>query len=341
MTILDSQVSRSIHGAEAVGVSALATSTLDWSNWTAALNAFRGAADLDRPEVMSLARSAGRTLPSEVVEAVLAFAEQPPSSGLLLLTGVPIDQLPATPAAPRAGTNAPMGTELLLLSVARLLGQPVGYAPEHGGRIAQDIVPVQATANEQISTSSTTDLMFHTETAFHPHRPRYLLLLCLRGDEAAATTFISIDEITASLSDADVAAMRQPRFRTAVDASFLNGRPNELGAARPLLSGTPAEPTFVFDADLTIGIDDEAVALVERITRLIAEKHRGIVLHAGDLLIIDNNRAVHGRTRYQPRYDGTDRWLQRSFVVTDLAPSASDRRGRTIVTMFGVNSEAT
>ena len=29
------------------------------------------------------------------------------------------------------------------------------------------------------------NLMFHTETAFHPHRPRYLLLLCLRGDPAA------------------------------------------------------------------------------------------------------------------------------------------------------------
>ena len=45
--------------------------------------------------------------------------------------------------------------------------------------------------------------------------------------------------------------------------------------------------------------------------------------------------AVHGRTPFEPRFDGTDRWLQRTFVVSDLAPSAAERRGRVIVTQFG------
>ena len=56
---------------------------------------------------------------------------------------------------------------------------------------------------------------------------------------------------------------------------------------------------------------------------------------AGDLLIIDNTVAVHGRSPFTPRFDGTDRWLQRTFVVSDLAPSAADRRGRVITTHFG------
>ena len=54
----------------------------------------------------------------------------------------------------------------------------------------------------------------------------------------------------------------------------------------------------------------------------------------GDLLIVDNNLAVHGRTPFEPRFDGTDRWLQRTFVVTDLAPSAHERTGRVITTDF-------
>jgi len=43
-----------------------------------------------------------------------------------------------------------------------------------------------------------------------------------------------------------------------------------------------------------------------------------VVLDDGDLLVIDNDRAVHGRTAFTPRYDGTDRWLRRALVVTSL-----------------------
>jgi L-asparagine oxygenase len=61
----------------------------------------------------------------------------------------------------------------------------------------------------------------------------------------------------------------------------------------------------------------------------------GVALEAGDLLVVDNAVAVHGRSPYSPRFDGTDRWLQRAFVVSDLRPSAADRHGRVITTVFG------
>ena len=79
--------------------------------------------------------------------------------------------------------------------MARRLGEPVGYVPEHGGRIVQNIVPTRRDADRQTSTSSRSTLMFHTETAFHPYRPRYLLLLCLRGDPAAETTMASVHDL--------------------------------------------------------------------------------------------------------------------------------------------------
>ena len=54
---------------------------------------------------------------------------------------------------------------------------------------------------------------------------------------------------------------------------------------------------------------------------------------AGDLLVIDNALVVHGRSPFPARYDGTDRWLQRAFVVADL--SAIDQRdGRVLTTAF-------
>jgi alpha-ketoglutarate-dependent taurine dioxygenase len=43
-----------------------------------------------------------------------------------------------------------------------------------------------------------------------------------------------------------------------------------------------------------------------------------VVLSDGDVLVIDNDRAVHGRSPFVPRYDGTDRWLKRALVVREL-----------------------
>jgi L-asparagine oxygenase len=276
-----------------------------------------------------------RALPAEVDEALVRFATEPHRSGALLIRHVPIGPLPPTPPAPAAPSDKDLRTELALLTVARRLGQPVGYVPEHGGRIVQNIVPTRGDADRQTSTSSRSNLMFHTETAFHPHRPRYLLLLCLRGDPSAHTTLVSIHELMDRLSDDDLELMFQPRFRTAVDISFLDGRRNELGPARPLVTGTRREPTFIFDADLTEGVDDEADAVLDRLRALIEEIKTSVVLEPGDLLVVDNNVAVHGRSPFTARFDGFDRWLQRSFVVTDLAPSAGERDGRVITTQFG------
>ena len=85
-----------------------------------------------------------------------------------------------------------------------------------------------------------------------------------------------------------------------------------------------------------VGTDESANEALRALGEATAQCHTSIVLEAGDLLVVDNNTAVHGRSPFTPRFDGTDRWLQRTFVVADLAPSAADRRGRVITTHFGV-----
>jgi L-asparagine oxygenase len=52
-----------------------------------------------------------------------------------------------------------------------------------------------------------------------------------------------------------------------------------------------------------------------------------VPLVAGDLLLVDNYRMVHGRTPFRPRYDGTDRWLRKVTVTRDLRRSRARRRG--------------
>ncbi|MCU1396301.1 MAG: L-lysine 3-hydroxylase [Ilumatobacteraceae bacterium] len=274
-------------------------------------------------------------LPAGMRARLDAFRDSPPPAGCMLLQGLPVGDLPPTPATPTTPTDKSDATELRLLTIAAVLGEPVGYQPEHGGDVVQNIVPVSSAASSQTSTSSTVDLMFHTEAAFHPHRPRYLLLYCLRGDAQARTTVASIQGALPYLDSEIVEVLFQPRFRCAVDESYLHGRENVLGAPIAILTGDRADPTMVFDQDLMVGIDEEAEEALQTLGETLSAHHSSVVLEPGDLLVIDNDMVVHGRSPFAARFDGTDRWLQRTFVVTDLAASDGERTGRVITTVFG------
>ncbi|WP_198347609.1 hypothetical protein [Nocardia terrae] len=47
--------------------------------------------------------------------------------------------------------------------------------------------------------------------------------------------------------------------------------------------------------------------------------------NAGSVLLTFRRVTVHGRTAFHPRYDGADRWLRRTFAVTDLRRSRDHR----------------
>ncbi|MGN6693094.1 MAG: TauD/TfdA family dioxygenase, partial [Aquihabitans sp.] len=225
----------------------------------------------DEAFVADAARVA-RSFPPALVAAIEAFADDPGPAGALLLRDIPTGTIPATPATPTSPTGKDLRSEQVLLAVARLLGEPVGYLPEHGGSIVQNLVPTRADIGRQTSTSSGVDLAFHTETAFHPHGPRYLLLLCLRGDAGAATTLASIDDLLPGLRPETVDLLHQPLFRTAVDESF-GGQPGvPYGPARPVLGGTTERPWLCWDEELTMGVTPEAQAAHEELTAVVAER---------------------------------------------------------------------
>lgn len=290
--------------------------------------------DVNAPGFARAAGHAGRLLPADVHDALVDFADSGNDAGALLLHGVPVGEVPPTPPAPRRAHKPDRVSEFALLTVARRLGQPVGYAPEHGGDLIQNISPVEQDAERQVSTSSKSLLAFHTEAAFHPHRPRFLLLLCLRGDPAAATTLCSVHALLGALSPRDRSVLAMPRFTTAADESYVGGPSSRRSLPRPILTGERTRPKLWLDADLMRGLDEEAQAALDRLSALAARQATGVVLEAGDLLVVDNDVAVHGRSPFSPRFDGQDRWLQRTFVVADHTAADGERAGRIIGTRF-------
>ena len=280
------------------------------------------------------AAKAGRMLSPQVHDALCELVDDGAPAGAMLIRNLPVGDVPPTPLSPVAVTGKDNVSEFVLLTIARRLGQPVGYAPEHGGDIVQNLLPTPDDAARQVSTSSDVELEFHTETAFHRHKPRYLLLLCLRGDPRAETLLCSIPQVADQLPLGVRQVLREPRFRTGVDESFGPGHSDVLGHLVPVLGGSTDRPTSTFDADLMVGVDDEARDALECLRQAIRRDHIGVTLRSGDLLVIDNAVAVHGRSSFPARFDGTDRWIQRTFVVADLAASAEERRGRIITTRF-------
>ena len=286
-------------------------------------------------ELVDAAATHAQSLPAPLRAALRAFAADSGPDAILLLRGLPVGSVPATPLDPSSPSTKDRASELTLLAVARLLGEPIGYVQEHGGGIVQNIVPARETEGRQVSTSSSVTLAWHTETAFHPHKPRYLLLLCLRGDPSAETLLCSVAHCLPHLEAETIAILRQPRFRTRPDESFLEpGTAGALGAPMAILTGDGDQPTFTYDEDLMVGIDAGAQAALDRLGAVVRDRASSMVLEAGDLLVVDNDRVVHGRTSFAARFDGTDRWLQRTFVVTDLALSSAERAGRIITTRF-------
>jgi L-asparagine oxygenase len=285
-------------------------------------------------EMLRSIRTAARRVPEHVLELVLAFQEEPHPSGALLLRGCPVGELPPTPESPTAPCEKTLLSEYTLLSVARLLGQPVGYLPEHGGELVQNILPTREGADRQVSTSSKVTLQYHTEASFHPWRMRYLLLLCLRGDENAKTTLVSARDIVRRLDEATMRVLAEPLFSTGIDESYAGSRSTARSEMHSVLYGSKQHARIRYDAELTEGVTAAAQHALTRLAEVVRECEGGVVLEAGDLLIVDNTVAIHGRSPFTPRFDGTDRWLQRAFVMSDLLDADGELNGRIVSTQF-------
>ncbi|MGG6295517.1 TauD/TfdA family dioxygenase [Leptolyngbya sp. AN02str] len=271
-------------------------------------------------------------MPRFVRRSLLEFQVRSNSEGILLLKGLPIDpglyHVHTPENAQRSHEKTTFVSERCLAMIGSRLGHLVSYIQEKNGDLFQNLAPVKGNETVQISTGSQTRLQFHRETVFHPYAPEYLLLFCLRPDHARTTetTYASISHALPLLSEQHRSLLFQPLYRTGIDYSF--GKASSVkgqGPMLPVLYGRPEDPFLNYDEDLMEALTPEAAEALEALKLAIASVYRGVRLNMGDLLCIDNRRTVHGRSPFQPKYDGFDRWLQRSFVVRDLGLSARDR----------------
>ncbi|MER7727963.1 clavaminate synthase family protein [Streptomyces sp. NPDC096323] len=271
---------------------------------------------------VAAARHAWSDLPAELRRTLREFRRDSGPTGTLLLRGLPVEgaDLPPTPAAAGSVQRTAALPAALLLMIAGGLGDPAAFRPEKGGALVQDVVPVPGQEDFQGNAGSVL-LTFHTENAFHPHRPDFVMLLCLRADHerVAGLRTGCTRQVLPLLSADGREALFSKEFRTAAPPSF--GAASGTTEAHAVLSGAPEDPDVRVDFAATEPLTPRAGRALAELQELFDLTARTALLEPGDLAVVDNRVTVHGRTAFRPRYDGNDRWLQRSFILSDLRRS--------------------
>lgn len=294
----------------------------------AAAELLESEARLDSDEFLTKSSVLAHRLPMRLLERLIDFRRNSNAHGTLLLRNLPLGEVPASPSDGR-GPQWPdmsVSTASLALPMA-LLGEILGYADEKEGRLIQDIAPISGAEARQ-ENSGSVFLEFHTEDGFHPHRPDFLGLLCLRSDheQVAATATSSILRALPLLSGSEIAALREPLYRIRLSSSFSASADSvQYASAAPVLTGDLLAPTLCVDFHATEPLSDSAAWALERLKEAMTQTVVGAVLAPGDLILVDNRVAAHARTGFTPHYDGSDRWLRRMFAVSDLRASGSVR----------------
>ncbi|MFI9508797.1 TauD/TfdA family dioxygenase [Nocardia sp. NPDC052566] len=260
-------------------------------------------------------------LPAEV-----AVAMRPPATaaGATIVRGLPLtdDEFGPTPPSwqdaaswSRDATRRCRSFELdiVMLLLARSAGEPFGWHGQQDGRLVNNIVPAAGHEHEQSGASSKTLLSPHTEDAFHPQRAHLLMLACLRNPDRVGTTVSSVRHV--ELDAEHRRLLSTPTLPILPDVSYGSG--HEQYAPPPLPTLWHADQaeglTLRYDPAYTPldDADPEFRCAYEQLTAELERVSMTAALAPGEVLLVDNDVAVHGRVPFTARYDGTDRWLKR------------------------------
>ncbi|MGN9759625.1 TauD/TfdA family dioxygenase [Streptomyces sp. SD31] len=282
---------------------------------------------VDDAKWVAAARELSAHLPARLRQVVRAYRHDPGEDGILVLRNLPVDPevLPPTPSVPESVEREATVPAAVAVLIAQELGEIAAYRNEKSGALVQNVVPVPGREASQ-SNAGSTPLELHVENAFHPHRPDFVGLLCLRGDpdNAAGTLVSSIRRALRLLATETVQVLHQERFTTVPPPSFQSG---DTAVAHAVLTGDPEDPNVKVDFHATSAVDAEAATALEQLRAAFVEASTSVPLRSGEMAFLDNRLAIHGRTAFTPRYDGHDRWLHRTFVLLDNRRTRGSRPG--------------
>jgi L-asparagine oxygenase len=263
---------------------------------------------VDDPRLLRRIATFGHLLPAELLDRLQGLKYEESVPGLVIRGVLPTEDPGPTPD--RAGLG--VGTlrhDLALLLVMAQLGDPVAWSVWQDGRLINDALPVVGEEDGQTGLSSRAELDLHVEEGLYDDRCDGLGLACLRNPSRVPTIVASTECV--DWPSLDLPVLFEPRYLIGDE---------RCGRVRPALFGAPDSPYLRIDMPYMAAVEGDARAGAA-FAGLCAQLRDGavdVVLDAGDVLVLDNYRTVHGRRPFRARFDGTDRWLRRCTTIRDL-----------------------
>ncbi|KAF6230758.1 hypothetical protein HO133_000017 [Letharia lupina] len=249
-------------------------------------------------------------LPPSLIADIRDFHSNSLAPGALLITGLPLDpDLPLTPAnGERSTEKSSLVSEGCLTGIAKLLGEPFSYASEKNGDPIHNVCPVRHRETVQSNESSKVTLGLHVENAYFDKRPDYLALFCLRQDHEnnARTSFVDARSALSKMDSMDRAELQKPVFIVPSPQSHHEATGGEKWSTpRPLFENLddPKLMCHFPGMKATTPKSQEALDKFEETAQDIATH---ITLQPGSILLLNNQKVAHGRSHFEPRYDGLD-----------------------------------
>jgi len=261
----------------------------------------------------------------DLLRELMLMRNSPFCSGTILLKGLPLDDdLPPTPLSGRRSDYFKKTSiaETILIGLSSILGNPIGHEEEKDGNLIHDVIPVVGT-DKPLSNEGAADFGLHVENAIFEEREQFLVLSCLRTDpwKEAATPVVDIREILPYLADEVILELQKEQFviRKPYILDRASGK-SSYSLPVAILTGPLEFPevrcTFYEGGTKATSIAGEEALETFKIT---ANKlAHDMKTEAGDMLIINNRTALHGRKAFRISTDGNNRHLLRVYIVQSL-----------------------
>lgn len=272
--------------------------------------------------------------PANLIDDLSSFAYDTSAPCAILLQGVPVDE-PVQDSPPHA-TDAPPLIPIataVMLGLARTLGMPIPVGDyyersSYNGIVYNQMPGTSATAADE--KLAFTNLYMHKDNACEilgtPWETEAFALLGMRGDERheARTKVISTQSLRRLLEHDDLELLQRCEIRSQV----LDKESGEVLAESPPFVPVTEDKIMMFSFALGSITDGSkvytwasdtpgAVEAYERMGQVAWDEADSVDLQKGDLLMVNNLRALHGRTAYVAK--GKDHPQQRWLVKVQMS----------------------
>lgn len=222
-----------------------------------------------------------------------------------------------------------MGKAAALAAISAIGQQAVSYGSENNGELFVNLVVIPGDGT--FAEKSRDKMRGHTDGASFPPRgyedavrskiapsPDFVCLIGLRNPDQVATTVMPLSAIVDRLSDEHIAELKQPKFQIHTQQTFVIGTKRALGEVH-----IADQVSVLYDIDDQLGIrfshkrvategakGEAALTAFKEVCPLCEQ---AAVINPGDLLLVSNRFALHGRREVGIKVGGETRWLLRTY----------------------------